>query len=300
MGPVLDKLTSLAIVGRCAVDFTDVITPSAALTSLSVAGLCSTMKLPNVQLPKLTNLNYEAGGEMTATTEQFLQMNPQLTSLSYVCSIRDGRGSERTLEHLPNLDELLIADDRYYRSDDDFAHLRQLNGMQVLHFKGCGQRMAYVLREIIDGQVPVERLSLDDLGRGNCFPITEIGELRTVKCLIIGRLEDDSLAELLNSCNNILQIEIFLQRLTLVGIFDALRLVHRSLPMKIRLFYDYKRNFDGSGLDDIYDVRQERGNALEIAVHLWTNPYIDYGAREQYVSDKMFSNHVFAFRNREN
>lgn len=261
-----DNLTHL-ILWYARHDFTGTFTSNASLEYLKVSGMTTDFKLPNIHLPKLVKLELcHARCAVEGMIEQFCRMNPQLKSLTI-----DTFGLVRVLPYLPNLEELRVIDpsDEIDLSRREWSSLTRLKHLKSINIHECSQVMSFLLRALIDEQMPLECLVLDN-SEDIDYPLAEIQQLKAVKCLKIGHINGQILHELTGCFGNFAEVTLFTQYLQLEDIRDLLRKIDHSTKITIRL-YNYVGIWiihGASVADEIDEIRRVRNIDFKVIIEI--------------------------------
>lgn len=280
MRSLFDQLTYLYLSDVQSCDFTDIFTSNALLTSLRICDMDDASKLPNIQLPKLASLHLFDVNTAESSLERFLQLNSQLTTITFNHCIMHDFGIERALKHLPNIENLTIVDwsrdflRMYLRAD--YTYLSQLKYLKMIRFEGGHLMMKRFLCTLIDTQMTLDCLVLDNPHYGTKlpssakYPMAEIAQLPSIKCLKIGRLDESTLLAFTKCFGVAEEIEVFTGRVTLQGIHNALKEIDRSTKISFRLLDidDDWLDCDDQVVDAIDKISRDRDIALQVFVEI--------------------------------
>lgn len=271
--PIIDDLTHLNVWCNSKLDLTDAFTASASLESLQISHMDDGSMLPSIQLPKLTKLTFTRVDADEASIERFLQLNRQLKVLSLSeCMLYDD-GLERALKHLPNTEELEMLDNPDRREEDgygriDFVPIHRLKHLKTLHFEGSGWVFKDLIRVLVEKQTALDCLILDNPEYENNYPMAEIGQLKNIKSLRIGRLDEKTLLEFCRAAGDYADVEVFSERLSFTAIRDALRATNRPMKIVFRLLLidEAWLEWDADVLDELGEIRAEGDIDLTVVV----------------------------------
>lgn len=268
MRPVLNRLTHLNLY-HMSCDCTGIFTSNAMLECLQIEFMHCDSTFPHIQLPKLKKLELREV-EAHASMERFLQLNNQLTSLTFDNCILEIFGIERALKHLPNIQELFIIEDLRDQASGEFdvncSYLSELRCLKTLHIEGGEKMMKQILCVSIDKQISLDCLILDNPGDHSKYPLDEIAQLR-VKCLKIGRIDSASITKSMKSFEHASEVEIFSERMGFDDIRDLLNEISPTTKYTFRyLAIVHGCQCENEVVEAINKVRIERDIDLKILV----------------------------------
>lgn len=272
----LDQLTELELSSVHSCDFTGIFTSDAALERLDIWGMHDKSRLPDVYLPKLTNLRLSGIDEpaLFGSVEGLLQLNSQINTLSIDNEISHDFGFERALKHLPNIKELSIRSTRYYYKEEnnetDFTYLPQLKCLKSLRYEGYYSTMKPLLGVLVDSQVSLDCLILDYFHDDTDYPMEYFPNLKVVECFKIGRLDSEWTSKFLKSLPNAKEIEIFTERMTLEDIHEVLLHNNHLTKITFRLLDidDNCLSCDDDTVDAIDRIRREEEIDLKVMIEI--------------------------------
>lgn len=276
MRPFLDQLTEIKLTSIHSCDFTGVFTSVAALDRLDISLMHDKSRLPDAHLPKLTNLRLSDIDKLalTESVERLFQLNGQLKTLSIDNEIVLDFQFERALKHLPNIEELFIRCTRHYYKEEnvdmDLTYLPQLKYLKTLRYEGYYSTQKVLLSVLVDSQVSLDCLILDYFDDDTDYPMAYFPNLKIVECFKIGRLDSDTILDLLRSLPKANEIEIFTERMTLEDIHEVLQLNNHPTKITYRLLDidDDYLSCDSDTVDEIDRIRTERGIDLKVMIEI--------------------------------
>lgn len=294
--PIFDNLTHVTL-WDVSHHFTATLTSNASLEYLKISGMAANAKMPNLQLPKLIQLEldqlYQAADN--ESVELFVCLNPQLKSLKIDSTVLDAFGFLRSADHLQNLEQLHLVHpaetcrgDAYSRYD--FTEWCRLRNLKVLHLEGGGANIKRVLQAIIDTQASLDCLIIHD-ANFEAYPFTEIGQLHAVKCLKLCRIDENILRGLTGNVNSFAEIEICSERLSFEDIRDTLRTLNHQAKLTFRL-YDFGNgnvSCDADVANEIDRIRGKYGLDMNIVVEIDWDSFDEEDRQEfeEYVSSNI-------------
>lgn len=248
MSSIIANLTHLTL--RCSgtIDFTDMLPSNASLEYLQLCDISWNSKLPNVKLPNLLHLTFKNVYPL-ASIEQFLQLNQNVKTLTIDAYMVYSFGLDRVISYLQNVEEMNIVDESSGGHETNFDALSRLRHLRRVRLHGDTDAMIMrVSRMIIDKGMPLDCLILNN--RSGCYPMDDLKQLSTVRCLKIGRLDHRSLEALSIFMCDADEIEIFSELLSLDDILGILPVLKRKKMITFKILC-----YDSATLCDIDPVQ---------------------------------------------
>lgn len=290
---LLANLTHLTLRCSGAIDLTDVLPPNSSLECLHLCDIAWNSRLPNVHLPNLVGLILKNVYPLESL-EQFLHLNRHIKTLTIDAYMVHSFGLDRVIGYLPNVEEMNIVDESSGRHATDYVALSRLSHLKRLRVQSDAM-LTGVPRVIIDERLPLDCLIMDNPKA--LYPMKELAQLRTVKCLKLGRINWHYLKTYANEMCDADEIEIFTEFICLSSIPEILCVWKRTKKVTFRiLVYDEYPMGDDPVRDvqAIADICMERGQDVRIVVEVDVNCY-----REDIVEVRVALEWLLVDRNAE-
>lgn len=227
IGPVFRQLQTLRLFSGVPLD--GILEADSQLKSIGFFS-CHEI-LPVIHLPNLVDVSHGPSW----CDPLFFMMNPQIEKLGLVYG-EHAPIIDRTLEHLPNLQELhirfkpFIADSQRIVCEDFsvFGGLCHLHTLRTTLLE-CDD-IKQILQALLHNDIELKRLILLKEGivfpvmfhEGNHHPIFTICQMQSIEYLRIDWINDDELIQVAEKCINLTEIQVDCSGITPAGMSDAL------------------------------------------------------------------------------
>lgn len=185
--------------------------------------LCLECILTPRECPKLVNLHLSNMlFNDVQSIEAFFTMNPQIEELT-LKNVEMTFGIGHILHHLPNLKALNLKVAISKANWDGLACFEMLTKLKSLQLQYFGyERIQRIVNAMVDGNVELERFESNGIHGDNFKLVDSICQMKSIKCIEIYAIDDESLSRLTENLKHLSEIHIQRSDVTLTGIRHAL------------------------------------------------------------------------------
>lgn len=216
----------------------ELFTSNSQLRSLYVRDNFGVSTLPNVELPKLIELSLIGLNLKQPSFKVFITRNRNIRKLE----ITDGSIDDNLLQCIPRylnkLEHLVLNVD--CQLDNSISHWDCLKSLRVLELNGKYFPVAAIMRALVDGKIPLERLKLTYSGDDEADYMDYLCRLTSITDLEFAadftHLNDCQLIRISQTLDNLKQIRVNSKNVTINGVRQMLRYANKLRESFFRLY----------------------------------------------------------------
>lgn len=235
--PVISQVKSLNL--RCLDDrIKQLFSSTSQLRSLYVRDSFGLSTLPNVKLPKLTELTLIGLKLQQTSFKNLIAHNRHITKLE----ISDGPIDDNLLhcipQYLQKLEHLILNYD--CPMDNSISKWDDLKCLRTLELNGKDFPISAIMQALVDGEIPLKRLKLTYSGADENDFMDYLCRMQSITDLEFTanstNLNDSQLIQIAQALNNLQQIRVNSMHVTINGIRQMLQYANRLKESIFRIY----------------------------------------------------------------